>query len=132
MLRTLTSSSPAQVWRSWGSTNRFCPTPTPKDPNGVLTRVNDNHRLATVKVGVFRASSTMAKKKIGAGHNRFLVTPIFLFASGHMEEVKDKGGRPGLCRCDRNCFCVFPCLSEIMSPSSAVLIELAVFVIAGG
>ena len=49
-----------------------------------------------------------------------------------MEEVKDKGGRPGLCRCDRNCFCVFPCLSEIMSPSSAVLIELAVFVIAGG
>ena len=49
-----------------------------------------------------------------------------------MEEVKDKGGRPGLGRCDRNCFCVFPCLSEIMSPSSAVLIELAVFVIAGG
>jgi hypothetical protein len=50
-----------------------------------------------------------------------------------MEKVKEKGGRPWLGRCDRNCFYVFPCpcLSEITSPS-AVLLELAVFVIAGG
>ena len=64
MLRNLAPSSPAPVWRSWGSTNRFCPTPTPKDPNGVLTRVNDNHRLATVKVDMLNHKLTIVKVNI--------------------------------------------------------------------
>ena len=41
-----------------------------------------------------------------------------------MEKVKLKGGRPWLGRCDRNCFCVFPCLSEITSPSAVCLSSL--------
>ncbi len=89
MLRTLTSSSPAQVWRSWGK-----------------------------------------KKKLVRGITGSSGPPFFSLILVVLYWLKIKEDAPGLVVVTETAF-VF-CLSEIMSPSSAVLIELAVFVIAGG
>jgi len=105
------------------------------------------YRLATTKAGLHHGSGCSAaeekwrnealragcRKQLALGIAFPLRPPFFILLLGiYMGKIKEKGGRPGLGRCDRNCFCVFPCCFSERTSSFAVLLGLAVFVIAGG